>query len=176
MINKYKDFFSAETLGLIDQKVESLFNKEEEKPLFSSSISHWEKNLTDGSVPILRYVLQNEDVELSQIIRKEIEQKIPYYVNGILIHICPRLSFIPWHDDGLHTAALTVYLNKKWNPNWGGYFMYSENDGEIKAIFPERNLGILQKGGVLHSVSGITMNAGYRISIQCFLKLERKFI
>lgn len=176
MINKYKEFFSTDALELIDQKIESLFNTRVEKPLFSSSISHWEKNLTDESVPILRYILKNEDSELSQILKKEIEQKIPYYVNDIIIHICPRLSFIPWHDDGNHTAALSIYLNKRWNPNWGGYFMYSENDGEIKAILPERNLAILQKGGTMHCVSGISMSAGYRISIQCFLRTEKKFI
>ena len=53
--------------------------------------------------------------------------------------------------------------------------MYEENN-EIKAIKPEYNLGVLQEGGVNHCVSTINVNADVRVSIQAFLKVDKKII
>lgn len=181
MENKIKiinSFFSENALDLIDKTLENILNSKSAKssmPIFSSSISHWEDFLIRSSTPILRYFLNDEDKELTDILKKEIESQIPYYVNGIVIHICPKLSYIPWHNDRGHTAALTVYLNKDWDANWGGYFMYKDSD-EVKAIKPERNVAVLQKGGIFHSVSTTNMDADYRISIQCFLQKEKKLM
>jgi hypothetical protein len=170
-----ENFFTEELLNLIDEKIKKFFSSKLDIPVFSSSILNWEHSLVKSSSPILRHILTNSDIDLLNEIKKESQNKIPYFVNDVLIHICPRLSYIPWHSDSGHAAALTVYLNKNWDPDWGGYFMYREG-GEIKAVKPERNLAILQKGGIVHSLSTINMDADYRISIQCFLKSEKKIL
>lgn len=175
MITKFDNFFTEDTLNLIDEKIKSIYNTSKERPMFSSSISHWDDYLKGSSTPILRYVLSTDDLELMDILKKEIQNKIPYYVNNVIIHICPKLSYIPWHNDSGHTAALTVYINKNWDPNWGGYFMYKDND-DIKALKPERNCAILQKGGLSHCVSTTNIDADYRVSIQCFLQTEKKLM
>jgi len=33
-----------------------------------------------------------------------------------------RYSFIPWHDDGIHKLAVTLYLNEYWDKDWAGLF------------------------------------------------------
>lgn len=175
MINKYQDFLSENTLSLLDEKINSIFNHKSQTPIFTSNITNWDIGLVQNSTPILRYIITNEDLELFTILKKEIENKIPYYVNGIILHICPKFSYIPWHNDGGHSAALSIYINKEWKPNWGGYFMYM-NEDEILAIKPKRNLAVLQKGGLWHSVSTINSDADYRISIQCFLNKEKNLI
>jgi len=176
MIDLHYNFLSEHSLNLIDNKIEELFNSRGSKPLFSSSVSHWEKNLIDSSIPILRYTLKSEDLELLNALKSEIEGKINYFVEDVIIHICPRLSYIPWHNDGNHKAAISIYISKKWDPNWGGYFLYADDQKNIRGVIPERNLAIFQKGGTPHSVSLIGMNADYRISIQCFLRMEKKLM
>jgi Rps23 Pro-64 3,4-dihydroxylase Tpa1-like proline 4-hydroxylase len=175
MINTYSEFFSEIILSLLDDKIKSIYEHKSRTPIFTSNISNWDKDLVGSSVPILRYILNKEDTELINLIKSEIENKLPYYVNDIIIHICPPFSYIPWHDDGGHKAALSIYLNKNWNPNWGGFFMYEDGD-KICAIKPDRNLAIFQKGGTKHSVSTINLNADYRISIQCFLNSDKKIM
>lgn len=175
MIVKYNDFLSEDLLILIDKKIEDIFNAKSERALFSSSISHWSEYLKSSSTPILRYSMQDNDLELINLLKKEIEKQIPYYVDDIIIHLFPKLSYIPWHNDSGHTAALTIYINKKWEPNWGGFFMYKIDD-EIRAIKPNRNMAILQKDGLEHCVTTTNIDSDFRISIQCFLKHEKKLL
>jgi Rps23 Pro-64 3,4-dihydroxylase Tpa1-like proline 4-hydroxylase len=175
MINIYSNFLSEDLLILIDKKIEDIFNQKTERAIFSSSISHWSEYLKSNSTPILRYAMQDTDLELINFLKKEIEKQIPYYVDDIIIHLLPRLSYIPWHNDGGHTASLTIYINEKWEPNWGGFFMYKIGD-EIRAIKPERNSAILQKDGLKHCVTTTNIDSDFRISIQCFLKHEKKLL
>ena len=125
-----------------------------------------------NSNSIMRYGLEN-DFELKKQIQIEIESKIPYFVKNMHINLIPNLSFIDWHRDSHCIAALTVYLNEKWNDNWGGYLIYEEND-ELKAIKPEKNLAIIQKTPLNHSVSMVNIGADYRISLQMFLHKENE--
>jgi hypothetical protein len=175
MITKYDNFLSENLLVLIDKKIKDIFNSKSERAIFSSSISHWSEYLKSSSTPILRYVMNDSDLELLNFLKKEIEKKIPYYVDDVIIHIFPKLSYIPWHDDGSHSAALTIYINEKWEVNWGGYFMYKIND-ELLAIKPKRNLAVLQNGGLPHCVTTTNIDSDFRISIQCFLKQEKKLL
>lgn len=175
MIVKYNDFLSEDLLILIDNKIKDIFNQKTERAIFSSSISHWSEYLKSCSSPILRYTMNESDNDLVNYLKREVEKQIPYYVDDVIIHIFPKLSYIPWHNDGGHTAALTIYINEKWDPNWGGFFMYNIDD-TINAIKPERNLAILQKGGLQHCVTTTNMDSDYRISIQCFLKHEKKLL
>jgi Rps23 Pro-64 3,4-dihydroxylase Tpa1-like proline 4-hydroxylase len=175
MIVKYNDFLSEDLLILIDNKIKDIFNQKTERAIFSSSISHWSEYLKSSSTPILRYVMDASDTNLVSSLKKEIEKKIPYYVDDIIIHIFPKLSYIPWHNDGGHKAALTIYINELWEANWGGFFMY-KIDENIFAIKPERNLAILQNSGLPHCVTTTNIDADFRISIQCFIKQEKKLL
>jgi hypothetical protein len=175
MITKYDNFLSEDLLILIDNKIKDIFNSKSERAIFSSSISHWSEYLKSSSTPILRYVMNDSDLKLVNFLKKEIEKQIPYYLDDIIIHLFPKLSYIPWHNDGSHKSALTIYINEKWEPNWGGFFMYKIDD-DIRAIKPKRNLAILQNGGLPHCVTTTNIDADFRISIQCFLKKEKTFI
>jgi Rps23 Pro-64 3,4-dihydroxylase Tpa1-like proline 4-hydroxylase len=163
-ITKYKNFLSEE----IYIRLKEFVQKNKKKFIMVS--------LADGnsvnSNSIMRYGLEN-DFELKKQIQIEIESKIPYFVKNIHINLIPNLSFIDWHTDSHCIAALTIYLNEKWNDNWGGYLIYEEND-ELKAIKPEKNLAIIQKTPLNHSVSMVNIGADYRISLQMFLHKEKE--
>ena len=78
-------------------------------------------------------------------------------------------SHIGWHNDGGHKSALTIYLNKEWNRNHGGLFLFDQEKGH-GFLVPERNLGVYQMGGIWHAVSALTKTAPPRESIQIFME------
>jgi hypothetical protein len=179
MINIYSNFLSEDAIKKLDDKIEEiLHNSNPNVPNFTTSLTSWDKNVQNSSTPIIRYVFNKNDDTIFQFLKKEIESKIPYYIDNMVIHFSPKLSYIPWHNDNHVIAALTIYLNKNWNVNWGGYFLYKLND-EIKAIKPELNLGILQEGGekgLPHCVTTTNIDADLRISLQLFLSNKKKLL
>jgi hypothetical protein len=179
MINVYENFLSEECIENLDEKIDKVLKKSDPNvPNVTTSLMSWESGLQANSSPIIRYVLNRSDDDLFQLLKKEIENKIPFYIDGIVIHFSPKLSYIPWHRDNHVTAALTIYLNKIWDPNWGGYFLYKLND-EIRGIKPEFNLAILQEGGmngIPHCVTTTNIDADLRISLQLFLTKKKKLL
>lgn len=163
-VTKYKNFLSEEIYVRLKEIVQ---NKKNQFIMVSLADSN-----SVNSNSIMRYGLEN-DFELKKQIQIEIESKIPYFVKNMHINLIPNLSFIDWHRDSHCIAALTVYLNEKWNDNWGGYLIYEEND-ELKAIKPEKNLAIIQKTPLNHLVSMVNIGADYRISLQMFLHKENE--
>jgi Rps23 Pro-64 3,4-dihydroxylase Tpa1-like proline 4-hydroxylase len=163
-VKKYKNFLSEEIYIKIKEIVQSKKNQ-------FIMVSLADGNSVNSN-SIMRYGLEN-DFQLKKQIQIEIESKIPYFVKNMHINLIPNLSFIDWHKDSHCIAALTVYLNEKWNDNWGGYLIYEEND-ELKAIKPEKNLAIIQKTPLNHSVSIVNIGADYRISLQMFLHKENE--
>jgi Rps23 Pro-64 3,4-dihydroxylase Tpa1-like proline 4-hydroxylase len=135
----------------------------------------WQDSLKGKSGLIARYEFGKNDMEILRKIKLECQKKIPYFISKVVLHLMPPLSYITWHDDTHVKAALTVYLNENWDEDWGGYLMYKENT-EIKAIKPEKNLGVLQENGVEHCVSSINIGADYRMSLQFFLDIEQKLL
>jgi hypothetical protein len=178
MITKYENFFSEDVSNEIDKLINSILsNKSPNMPVYSASISSWDDDLISSSTPVLRYFISEKDENLMRKIKKEIFTKTKYEVDQVLLHFWPKLSYINWHNDSMYKGALTIYLNKNWNPNWGGYLMYQDQDtSEIKGIIPKYNLGVLQENGVKHCVSTINMDADIRISMQAFLTKEKKLI
>jgi Rps23 Pro-64 3,4-dihydroxylase Tpa1-like proline 4-hydroxylase len=176
MITKYESFFSDEVCVELDNLINKITSKQNaDIPQYTTSIHRWGDGLISHSTPILRYFIPIEYDNLITKIKKEIFSKTKYEIDNVLIHFWPKLSYITWHNDSGYKGALTIYLNKKWDSNWGGYLMYEENN-EIKAIKPEYNLGILQENGVSHCVSTINVNADVRISIQVFLNKTKKML
>jgi len=91
---------------------------------------------------------------------KKMGMEVNYY-------IWPPLSYIPFHDDNHKQVASTIYLNKDWNIDWGGLFLYYE-DQQIKTFFPSYNTCIVNNNKILHGTSLTTMDAVNRETIQVF--------
>ena len=171
-VEKYESFFTDETYTAVKNYIDNLIKNKSNS--FTTSLS-WEYGLKKSSALIGRYDFEKDDLPMFSKIKKEIESKIPFYVKSGVFHIFPNLSYIAWHSDPHCKAALTIYLNENWDEDWGGYLMYEENN-EIKAVKPEKNLGVLQETPVNHSVSCINIGADYRISLQFFLTDKKKLM
>lgn len=175
-IVKYESFLSENLFLEAKDFVQKLvLNRPKNQGKLITSIDTWPDYLILKSTPILKYMIDNTESDLMYKIKKEVETKIPYFVNTITVHIMPNLSYIPWHNDGHVKAALSLYLNDEWNENWGGYLMY-KNDETIEAIKPKKNLAVLQKSGIFHSVSTVNIDSEYRYSLQFFLTNEKSII
>ena len=84
------------------------------------------------------------------------------------VHLFSRGSFIPWHDDSKYLKSITVYLNKTWNDDLGGLFLY-EHDGEQRFIRPIFNTAVTIKPPVKHSTTLTAIHAPFRESLQIFV-------
>ena len=57
-----------------------------------------------------------------------------------------------WHFDNTVLGSI-IYLNKEWDINDGGLFMYKLDNGQILAEVPEYNKMLLDYGNCEHAVS-----------------------
>ena len=132
----------------------------------------WDKTIVEDSFPVLIHNIDRSS-KLFFNLKKIIESKTDCLVqeNNLMLYYWTRFSYIPWHQDYLDKNGFTLYLNKDWDKNYGGYFLYREpqNEEEIKAIIPKKNFAILQKGGVHHTTTPVNFNGQIRYSLQAFL-------
>lgn len=166
----FDDFFDDKLYKEINSHIEIVV-KSKQYRLTTNRV--WEEGLISYSTPILRYRFEENDKLLFDKIKDEVIKKTEFSITDIIVHIFPKLSYIPWHLDGTYDSALTIYLNKNWDKNWGGLFLYKENN-EIKAFIPKKNTGILLEGGIEHCVTTTNINADDRITLQFFLNKKKK--
>ena len=131
----------------------------------------WPDEIRNQTTPVLIIDI-DENSPLHNKLKAEIDAKTGLNVKQLMLYIWTKLSYIPWHYDPHANSALTIYLNDYWSEDWGGYFMYKLNN-EIKAIKPDRNLGVIQTGHVPHSVSTVNLDADLRITVQAFFMLNK---
>lgn len=138
--------------------------------LHRTNVTHWQRGLVAMSGAIEIFDLNDELLdkckgELRKRIRMEFHDQ-KWFGN---IHLGCRLSYIPWHADNDYTLAITCYLNEIWDKDFGGYFLYEE-DYCIKAIPPQRNLGLIYEPPLSHCVTPCIIDAPIRESLQIFVK------
>lgn len=103
-----------------------------------------------------------------------------------LIQNASPLSSIDWHtdthlkyedpsaEDPYDVVGITIYLNKFWDPNWGGFFCRKTHKDDEEGIFiqPKYNRAVINTGLEPHAVSPLSSSADNRISIQVFVDRE----
>jgi thiol-disulfide isomerase/thioredoxin len=135
-----------------------------------SSNYHWHYDVVKDSFPVLIHKIDKKSY-FYEVLKDNIENKTGLVVSDdkeIMIYYWTRYSYIPWHGDGDHYGGLTVYLNREWNPDYGGYFLFKEDNDNIRAIPPQQNMAILQTENVPHCTTPVTFDGGIRITLQVF--------
>ncbi len=140
----------------------------------------WTYDIVKDSFPV---ILHSIDVnsELYNKLQYEIFSKLDcFFIEQnirvkkkaeFLLYYWTRFSYIPWHCDANYHGGLTLYLNEEWDADWGGYFMYKNEDG-ISAIAPSKNSAVLQYGGINHTTTAVNFNGDLRITLQLFLEKQ----
>lgn len=152
----------------------------ENKELIYSNI--WRTNLgwqdeivSPNGVVLIRSLSDDQKNVLIDSLKKH--ELIPLDCNIELdaqAYMWHNLSFIPWHsdkdsDDEVRFAA-TLYLNKDWDDNWGGLFLYKINN-QIFAEAPRFNKLVFNDKNYEHATSMLTSTAPFRQSVQLFWKI-----
>ena len=127
----------------------------------------WKPDIVKDSNLVLIHILSTDNV-LYQKISDTIKQKCQLYtIKSIMFYYWTTGSHIPWHNDGSHNGGITIYLNKSWDEDWGGIFLYKDGD-TINGLYPKPNRSIMQCGGIPHSVAPTSKNSDVRLTIQIF--------
>lgn len=131
---------------------------------------NWGSNVIGVSNAIFVFDLPEElkkEVE-TELLNKNIFEQVPkkWFCSVFLMS---RHSNIPWHNDEKYKFTCTIYLNKEWDSNHGGYFMYEDGE-ELKAIIPTYNNAVSFAPPLKHT-SVLTSNyAPLRESLQIFVE------
>lgn len=128
----------------------------------------WDDSLRRESSPVLIFELASYNKELFFKIKNTVKEKTHKVVQDILIQYWSPGCYLDWHTDLSYSDALTIYLNKIWKPEWGGYFLYGRQSG-FSGIIPRENLAVFQQSGIPHCVTTINRGADIRISLQMFI-------
>lgn len=131
----------------------------------------WDYGIIRDSFPVIIHNIYSTS-ELYKKVKQTIEEKTEKIIvdDNIMIYYWTRFSYIPWHNDNrAYDGALTVYLNREWDPDFGGYFLYEDGE-EVKAILPKRNTAVMQYGSLMHCTTPVNFEGDLRITLQAFLK------
>lgn len=63
------------------------------------------------------------------------------------------------HDDTTYSFSATLYLNRDWHVNWGGYLIWFTNDEQEQVVKPEYNRLVVFDNEESHLVTPITQLA-----------------
>lgn len=169
MIHVYQNFLSEQLLqdirAYLDQKIVS------ESPVWYSNVS-WNNSVVKNSGNIM--ITQMAEFK---------NQLLPYY-RGLgdkfqncdiwpQLFVWSRGAYLPWHDDHGRDFASTIYLNKQWDPDDGGIFLYKDTADAIRGELPEYNKMVINDSKLEHHVTMIAnMAKTHRISIQIWGKYQ----
>jgi Rps23 Pro-64 3,4-dihydroxylase Tpa1-like proline 4-hydroxylase len=163
-----KNNFLDETF--IDDFIKNIIKESQEyKPIWKSNIN-WGENIVKNSSLVLAYEINKEN--LNYIKSKFIELNDKFKDKEIVGHfyIWTKGSYIPMHNDSNYEYGCTIYLNKYWNIDWGGLYIWKEND-KLNIEKPEFNKLIINKGNTKHGTTLLNYNVPEeRLTIQIFFK------
>ena len=127
----------------------------------------WDYGVVKDSPIVLIHKLTPEN-ELYMRINESIQNNIGIYnVKLIQFYYWLPGSHIPWHDDTNHNGAITIYLNKNWSEDWGGIFLFKD-ENNINGIYPKSNMALHLTSGIQHAVCPTTKSSDIRFTIQVF--------
>tara|TARA_R110000744_G_scaffold82491_1_gene162192 strand:+ start:121 stop:654 length:534 start_codon:yes stop_codon:yes gene_type:complete len=85
------------------------------------------------------------------------------------IHYMKEDTGIQWHNDGNWKYGATYYVNRRWNKNFGGEFMFTDNLGHGFLPLVANSL-VVVKSPLEHKVNPVRSNVMPRITVQIFMK------
>ena len=152
---------------------------EEMKNVQSWTNFSWHEEIRQDSTVVVCYFLPRRfTVQITPRLKElglfpdHTEENLNDYLR-LMAYVWTEGSWINWHDDGSHKQALTVYLNRDWEPNDGGYFLYVENKSqERRVIDPAFNTLVYNDEKEAHATTPVSTSKKLRITLQGFVNNE----
>lgn len=134
---------------------------------FTRSNFHWDERIRKSSAPVL---VRDYDDVLARLILDRLLARglIPDADYRVMNYAWTRLSYIPWHTDAKQ-QGVTVYLNERWELDWGGLFLFKDELGDIRAVPPNFNYAVRNDNSVPHATTPVSLDAPEpRFTLQLF--------
>ena len=99
------------------------------------------------------------------------------YASSAIFYMGFATSCVNWHPDYKEYDAMSIYLNREWDSNWGGWFAWTEEfkglDGNYNPktgnfYSPQYNTAVHSTEREWHCTTPLATTAPPRISIQLF--------
>ena len=148
------------------QKCKEEINEKLPKNVWASSTMIWPPELRQGiSGNTMASMMSPETTEL---IKQEIKEYIPECEVVAQYYIWQPHSGIAMHNDQSRKFGATIYMNEKWHPNSGGWFIWQDkNTEEWNTILPEENVMVVNDTSENHLVTSVAPDGfAIRITIQ----------
>lgn len=150
MIKTYNDILDKDLIENVFDYLKNILDKD-----FWSSSNGWDQNLVLNSSNVLTHSIK--DKFLHSNIKNSIEttMKVKFEQLGLdftcSIYLWGGGSYITWHGDNPYPYNGTIYLNKEWDSNDGGIFLYKDIETkQIIGIEPQYNLMVVNSGDELN--------------------------
>lgn len=128
------------------------------KHVWSSSTILWGEDIKKSIVGSTLITQVSEDLHIQ--IEDEIKEHLPSYDNLLCqFYIWQQNAGISSHTDGQYKFGATIYLNKQWDIDDGGFFIWKNKETEeLKVLSPERNTMVLNSDRETHLVTPVASN------------------
>jgi hypothetical protein len=176
--------------ALSNKTIDALFSYIEDKRkkfVWASNFHLWSPALIVASGVVLTHKLAGDmtDAIFAELVERS---KLPYHPkNGtIMFYSWFPGSSIAWHTDYQDSHSMTVYLNKDWNPDHGGYFCWREWDerfpkntnsppDKCRMRLPKYNEYVHMTDAEWHTTTITAFTAPPRLSLQMFFEPPQIF-
>ena len=157
----FKDVLDIELLDACQKEI----SRRKKQPVWSASQLCWPSNIMRnirGSC-----IITPVSDELIDPITEAIKDKFPPFLELVLqFYVWPINSGISRHNDNPYRFGATIYLDKGWNIDNGGLFVYNKNNtNEYSALVPTYNVMILNDEQEDHLVTPIVDGERHTIQI-----------
>ncbi len=154
------------------KKIQNAVIKERKQINLNTVKGSWNDALINNLVPPLKTEVNNYKPfeQLKTLVRHNAHFQLKNVKKMIsMIHYMKKDSGINWHDDNKWKYGATYYVNRRWNRNFGGEFMFSHDlsQGWVPVV---GNSLVIVKSPMLHKVNPVLTSAMPRISVQVFIK------
>tara|TARA_R100000808_G_C2102211_1_gene118927 strand:+ start:382 stop:915 length:534 start_codon:yes stop_codon:yes gene_type:complete len=146
--------------------------RERKKINLHTSKGIWHDSLINNIVPPLRNSVNNYPPfeKLKVLVKSNPYLQISdIKIMTTNVHYMQKNSGVNWHSDANWKYGATYYLNHKWHKQWGGEFMFTDNNGH-GWIPPMGNSLVIVKAPIAHKVNPVLSPIMPRISVQMFMK------
>lgn len=151
MIQIQENFLPTDLAQTISSYSGALMHKTE--PVFYTNYAWTSDSVESNKDRYERLVLIHDlkvgNPELNQQVCNAVNMQLDDYKvhnDTIFIYLWTNMSRIEWHNDSKtrssRCGAVTVYLNQRWDLEWGGDFLYKDEDNEVHRISPSFNKGV----------------------------------
>ena len=163
-LDLYEDVFDPRIVSLVLATARGWYRD----GTFQRSNSDWHPSLVRASAKVL---IRDFGGSIAETILALLNQRRIIESRSYSLSLYAWLpgSYIGWHNDGCHAVAVTVYLNERWDRDWGGLFLYEDEDRAIRAVTPRFNLGLRNSANLRHATTPVMGDAAEpRYTLQLF--------